>query len=201
MRIDSICRLMDLDFSGLLQLVRHHTELAETLTEVQEQAMVADVRLLLVAYLLLHHYTADQILAEYRFEPTALIGYLTRLDRLGVIELLPGDRVRPLISPNFSWLPNGPIQRYFESRVREDFFKGDFNSPGEVQRFAYGMISEEAIAQINRRIERLVQEYDALNKEDRALPLSVRHGTSMLIAFRRWGFSEFEELRRDRSDR
>jgi transcriptional regulator with XRE-family HTH domain len=198
-RIDSICRLMDLEFSGLLQLARHQSELAETLTAAQEQAMVGDVRLLLVAYLLLHRYTPDQIRAEYRFEETELFRYLARLDRLGVIELLPGNRVRPLIAPNFSWLPHGPIQRYFESRVRQDFLQSDFNAPGEMQRFAYGMLSEEAIGQINRRIERLVREYDTLNQEDRALPLAVRHGTSMLVAFRRWGFSEFDELRRDRA--
>lgn len=195
-RIDAICRLLDLDFSGLVQLMRHHAALAKTLTEAQEEAMVGDVRLLLVAYLVLHHYTTEQILAEYRFEPTALVRHLARLDRLGVIELLPGNKVRPLISPNFNWLPHGPIQRYFESRVREDFFHSDFDAPGEAQRFAYGILSEEAITEVLRRIDRLVREYDTLNQQDRGLPLGARHGTSLLVAFRRWRFSEFEELRR-----
>ena len=151
-----------------------------------------------VTFLVLHAYTAEQILGEYRLTKAELFRLLRQLDRLEVIEWLPNDRVRPLISPNFRWLPAGPIQRYFESRVRENFFTGAFDRPGEIQRFAYGQLSEQAIVHINRRIGQLVREYEGVNQEDRALPYDVRHGTSLLVAFRRWSFPVFEQLRRPR---
>ena len=32
-----------------------------------------------------------------------------------IIELQPGNRVKMLVAPNFDWIPNGPIQQFFEA--------------------------------------------------------------------------------------
>ncbi len=51
----------------------------------QEQALVEDVRLLLVGYLLLQRRSADQILARYDVGEHELTRLLARLDRLRII--------------------------------------------------------------------------------------------------------------------
>ena len=47
------------------------------------------------------------------------------LDRLKFIELLPGNRIRLLVSRAFAWIPDGPIQRLFKSQLSQDFLKSN----------------------------------------------------------------------------
>ena len=82
------------------------------------------------------------------------------------IELLPGNRVKMLVTPNFNWIPRGPIQRYFEESVVKDFFDSAFDGVGETRQFVYGMLSEHSIAQINRRVQHLIEDYKSLLNQD-----------------------------------
>ena len=162
----------------------------------QEQALVEDVRLLLVGHLLLQRRSADQILARYDVGEHELTRLLARLDRLRIIELQPGNRVRTLVAPNFRWCDDGPLEHLFETRVRDTFFDSEFNAPGEIEQFLYGMLSDEAIEHINTKIRQLAEDYVSASQRDRMVPLSRRHGTSMVVAFRRWGFPAFDALKR-----
>ena len=53
--------------------------------------------------------------AGYQFTEREALQYLIRLDRLKVIELQPGNRVRLLVSRHFSWRPGGPVQKHIFS--------------------------------------------------------------------------------------
>ncbi len=161
-RIDALTELLDIDLQDLLQLGEQSGRRLEILTEEQEQALASDIRLLLVGYLLLQRWTPAQISERYEVNEHELTRLLARLDRLRLIELQPGNRVKMLVAPNFSWLPGGPIQQFFERGIRRDFFESDFDKPGEVQRFVYGMLSDDAIEHVNRSILRLISEYDGI---------------------------------------
>ncbi|MDA0791622.1 MAG: helix-turn-helix transcriptional regulator [Proteobacteria bacterium] len=195
-RIDQLTELLDLDLQDLLRLADQGGPLLETLSDAQEQALVSDMRLLLVGYLLLQRWTPLQISVQYDVEEHQLTSLLAHLDRLKLIELLPGNHVKMLVAPNFSWRTGGPIQQFFEDRVRRDFFESDFDKPGEVQRFVYGMLSDDAIMHVNRSILRLIEEYNGIVHQDRMLPPTERHGTSLVVALRRWSFSAFDDLKR-----
>ncbi len=195
-RIDAVCHLLDIDYQDLLQLGQQEEGVLDQLTEDQEQQIVNDTRLLLVGYLLLQRWTPQQIIRRYEINEREMTQLLTRLDRLGIIELLPGNRVRTLVTPNFRWRTGGPIQRYFEASVRKDFFDSHFDLPGESQQFLYGMLSEDSIEQLNRRISHLVEDYRTLIRRDRMVPIAERSGTSLVIALRRWGFPAFDALKR-----
>ena len=58
------------------------------------------------------------------------------------------------------------------------------------------MLSDEAIEHINTKIRQLAEDYVSASQRDRMVPLSRRHGTSMVVAFRRWGFPAFDALKR-----
>jgi len=47
-----------------------------------------------------------------------------------LIELLPGNRVKPLIAGNFTWQAEGPIEQYFRNEAQGPFFDSSFNEPG-----------------------------------------------------------------------
>jgi hypothetical protein len=124
------------------------------------------------------------------------VRYLTRLDRHRIIELQPGNRIRPLISRTFSWRPDGPIQRYFRARVEAEYLGSRFERPDELFLFVSGMLSRRASAELIAKLKDVAREFAELHREDVTLPLAERHGTSLLLATRPWEPRAFRQLRR-----
>jgi hypothetical protein len=75
----------------------------------------------------LNHVTFDQIVAAYAIPKAECIQLLMRLDRLKFIELQPNNRIRLLVSHTFSWLPDGPIQRFFNQQAHNEYFRSRFD--------------------------------------------------------------------------
>ncbi len=65
-----------------------------------------------MAYFLLNKYEFAEIIETYEITETEGIRLLARLDRTKIIELPSGNRVKLLVSTNFKWVRNGPIQRF-----------------------------------------------------------------------------------------
>jgi len=200
-RLEKVCELLHLGFSDLVHLMEHKIELTTELTLAQEQELVSDLRLLLVALLVLNKLQFTDIIATYDIAETDGIRLLARLDRMKLIELLPGNRVKLMVSSNFAWIPGGPIQRFFESRVQQEFLSSSFHRPGELRIFTSGMISRNANAEIMRRMQQLAREMTEMTRESENLPLDQRFGTSLLMALRPWEIKAFEDLRRAPDER
>ena len=196
-RLDQICQLMDMEISDLLQQMEQEAHLISQLSLEQETLLVGDLKLLLVAVCVTNRWAFGEILATYSLTEHELIKLLATLDKLKLIELQPNNRVKLLMSADFSWIQNGPINQFFESQVQSDFLKSRFNGPGELRLFASGMLSRASNAILLRRMEKLIQEYRRFNDDDQSLPLNERYGTSMIIAMRPWELAAFEEFRVD----
>ena len=156
---------------------------------------------MLVAYCLVNHWTFSDILARYEITEVEGIRYLARLDRMQLIELLPGNRVKPLIASNFSWQPNGPIERYFNQEVQGPFFNADFTEDGCMRLVKNGDISAVARQQLLERLNTVGQLFDDTVREERKLPLEQRQGTTMVLAIRHWMFDAFSQLERTTIDK
>ena len=116
---------------------------------------------------------------------------MARLDRLKLIELLPSNRIKLLVAPNFNWLPRGPIERVFLQAIQQDFFSAPFARDDHELIVLNGMLSSTSNAEFRRKMERLAQEFDLLNQEDNALNLDKRHGYTVLLAMRDWRYRVF----------
>ncbi len=200
-RLEKVCALLHLDLSDLVRLMEKNIELTTQLTLEQEQELVSDIKLLLVALLLVLKLEFHEIVEIYDISETEGIRLLAHLDRMKLIELQPGNRVKLMISPNFSWIPNGPIQKFFERKVQPEFLDSSFNGPGEYRVFASAMLSRSDNAEIVRKIQHLANEMNELNIESSSLPLEQRFGTSLLLAIRPWQIKAFEALRRKPDER
>ena len=167
-----------------------------TLTDKQEREVVSDPRLLVVAVCALNHWAMDEIVATYRVSHAECIKYLLRLDKLRIIDLLPGNRIRINVSRDFNWLPSGPIKQYFQSRGLGDFLKSDFADEDETMAFTNGMFTDQALAQIQDELRRLRQKFAELHEASLSAPLSKRSGIGLLLALRKWEPADFAKLRR-----
>jgi transcriptional regulator with XRE-family HTH domain len=196
-RLDAVCQMLGMEISDLVQLMKEQTQrpICE-LNEEQEREIIGDTLLLLVTILVLNHWTWDDINAYYDVPEHELIQKLARLDRLRIIELLPRNRVKLLVDPNFAWRRDGPIIRYFQEQVAADFFGSRFKKDGDKLMFINGMLSESSSALIRRKLERLFCEFQELCNDDAGLPVEEKHWNSLALAVREWEYSPFARYRR-----
>ncbi len=195
-RLDRIGEIIGLELSDLVRLSEDAGKQLQSLSIEQESELVGDTKLLLVAYCLVNYWTFVDILDRYELTEVEGIGYLTRLDRMKLIELLPGNRVKPLISSSFNWQPNGPIEHYFRKEVQGQFFNANFSHDGGMRVVKNGDISIVAKQQIMQRLHSIGQLFDDTVREERKLPLDQREGTTMVLAIRNWMFQAFVSLER-----
>jgi transcriptional regulator with XRE-family HTH domain len=198
-RLEEICRIAHVDTGELVRAMGDDDSGIAHLTIEQERELVSDPKLMLVALCAVGNWTFEQIVHTYAIARTECIRYLARLDRHRIVELKPGNRIRPLISHTFAWLPDGPIQRYFRARVEAEFLGSRFGRHDELFIFASGMLSRHSSAELIAKLREVARQFEQLHRDDVALPLAERHGTSLLLATRAWEPRAFRRLRR--SDR
>jgi transcriptional regulator with XRE-family HTH domain len=197
-RLDEICGFAGIDFSDLARALARQDTLVSQLTYQQEKEIVSDRKLFLAAVCVLNHVTLEQIVEKYDITEAECVGLLTRLDRLKFIELQPGNRVRLLVSRTFSWLPDGPIQRFFNEQAHHEFFRSRFNRADEFMLVVNGMLSAHSSTAVVERLKKVAREFSALHNEDMRLPLEQRSAMSVLVALRHWELDAFAELKRPR---
>ena len=195
-RLEAICELIHMDLTDLFQLVDASRQRITQLLEEQERELVADVKLLLVAVSVRNHLNYDEIIRNYKITETECIHYLAKLDRLHIIDLLPGNRIKLRVDENFSWRPNGPIERFFEREVQSQFLKSGFNSAGSLRIFIPGLLSERSQNAFSRKLLALGKEFNELHRQDFDLPLDKRRSIGLLLALREWEFAAFRPFSR-----
>lgn len=195
-RIDQICSLIGIEITDLLTMMRDEQKIRQ-LTIEQEKELVADLSLLLVANSALNRWTFADILQRYCISETELIRHLAKLDRLGLIHLLPNNRIKVLVDRDFSWLQDGPINQFFEEQVRQEFFNSRFNKPGETRKFMIGMLTRESNAIIQRKLKKLSEDFHTLHREDEKLAPVDKFGTTLVVGMRLWEPEVFESKRRE----
>jgi len=195
-RLDQICEVLGLTLEDLLQAqsVAALTELSDE----QERALVSRPKLLLVAYLTANDWKFNEIVATYQLSESELIDILLKLERIGIAEFRPPNRVRKLTARNFSWRKDGPVHEFFLKRVVPEFFGGRFDGKGDELRFIGGLLSADSLVRFKEGIDRLATEFEELAHGDAKRPLADRDGCNAVLALRAWEFSGFTNLRRGR---
>jgi len=195
-RLELICDMLELEFSELVGKMAQDQQHISQLTDAQEKEIAADILLLLIAVCVINGYSYLDILQRYEIKETECIQKLAQLDRLKIIELMPGNRIKLKVAANFNWLPNGPIQKFFHEKVQQDFFSSRFNKEHEKLVVLNGLLSNNSNLEFQKKIQRLANEFDSLNHEDKGLPIDQRFGTTVVLAMRQWQYSLFEGLRK-----
>ena len=198
-RMVEICKLLGFTLAELAQDAEVSATRLRTLTSAQEKELVSDPKLLLVAVCALNHWLVDDILSVYRLGEAECVQKLLRLDRLGLITLLPANRIRLNVARDFDWLDDGPIRRYFREQGMPGFLDSRFGRPEESLAFSHAMLTEAAIAKIQAELRQLRLRFAELHTESLSAPLSKRRGCGLLLAMREWEPVEFTRLRRART--
>ena len=195
-RLVEISSFLGFTLAELAQEAAVTENLLHILTEAQEAELVSDRKLLLVAICSLNHWTVQDIVSVYRLSEAECIQQLVKLDRLRLLVLLPGNRIRLNVARDFDWRLNGPARRFFSEHSLHDFVGGDFARDDEMMAFAHAMLTDVALSKMLTELRKLRQRLAELHEESLASPLAKRRGVGMLLAMREWETASFRELRR-----
>jgi DNA-binding Xre family transcriptional regulator len=130
-RLDKICEMLGMEISDLIDELNHEQRTLQHLTYEQELEIVSDLRLLVVAIAVLSDISFDEIIGKYKISDQDCRNYFRRLEQVKFIRLLPDNRYKLNIRKNFSWLNNGPIQKYFHDHLQQEFFSSSFDQKFE----------------------------------------------------------------------
>lgn len=195
-RLERLAGLLGYTLSELMAEVGDQAERLQALTIEQEGQLVRDERLMLVAVCAFNHWSVDDIVATYRLSRADCLKRLLVLDRMGLIALLPGDRIRLKVARGFDWLPDGPIRRHFIVHNLADYVDSRFDADGEQMTLAFGMLDEASRMELSGELRRLAKRVSELHQGCAALPRAQKQGLAVLLAARDWEPKGFAAMRR-----
>ena len=200
-RFEQVCLIAGLGLTELAREVDSEKNYISHLTLEQEREVVSNGKLFLIAVCVLNHMTLEQILATYDVPKSECIQLLLKLDKVKFLELMPHNRIKLKVSPNFSWLPNGPILQYFKKHAQDEYFRSQFDGPNEIIMVINAMLSPASSAQIVAKLRKLASEFSELHNDDKQLLIGERRPASVILALRPWELDDFNNLRRKRKAR
>jgi DNA-binding Xre family transcriptional regulator len=195
-RLETLCTWLDVDVADVVQQSATATPLVTEIEPSKEQQLLGDLPLLLLAFLTLNRWSEADILEVFNYRKVELNQKLRELEQLGLIELMPSGRIKLRAARNFTWRKEGPIQKFFATRVLPEFLSTRFDAPGEQMNFVGGMLSRASVHRVHELMATLARELDALVTQDLHMPVRERYGVSLFMGLRPWEFSEFTRMRR-----
>jgi transcriptional regulator with XRE-family HTH domain len=185
-RLAQFCDVLDVDFFELARLARGREGDTREMTIAQEETLAREARLLGIFYLVWSGWTLDDIVSRFEITEPQCIGLLAKLDRLGLIDLMPGNRVRPKAAPATRLRADGPIRRLHGKRVVDDFLAPQFDRVGGYFAFEFRDLSRASVEILRRKLERLAIEFHELADLDAPLRPSARETIGLAIGIRPW---------------
>ena len=196
-RLEAICSMIGIDFTDLVRMADNEREKISSLKLEQEEELVADLKFLLVAICVQNAWQMNEIINYYDIPKPECIRYLIRLERHGLIHLMPDNRIRRMVAHDFRWIPQGPIETFFEKTVQDEFMSSHFNRAGELRIYMIGMLSRVSLNTIREKLQLLAREFSSLQQDDARLPARSRFNTGLMMAIRPWELSVFAELKKN----
>ena len=196
-RLEQVCEALGLTLSDVFIQVAQTQPRVSQLSEAQERELLENPRLLLAAVCVRDGWQFNEIIDYYAISEPEAVRLMVKLDRLKLIEFLPGNRYHLLIAQDFRWIPGGPLERFMEQEVMVKFMAPKKNEPWTFRFYLRGRYSASSVEIIQRRLNQLTREAAELNEEDARLPISERTHMGLLMAMRPWEPSLFEEMRRE----
>ena len=188
-RIEEICDVLEIDFFELARLARGASADTDEMTIKQEEALAADPRLLGMFYLVFNGGTLESILDAYELTKPDCLTLLLKLDKLNLIEMGANDAIRLKVPKTLRLQQTGPIRKVHGRAVVGDFLQANFAAKGGYFQFEFRELSKASVALIERKLQRIAQEFHELAELDGYLPPEERKTIGIALGVRPWVIS------------
>lgn len=195
-RLEKICELVGMEISDLIYSMEANKKQIQELSLAQETELANDPSLLLVAHLAINGWQFQDIQQHYAFDDPQLISLLARLDKMGMIELMPMNRIKLRITEGFAWQAHGPVMAFFHRVLEKDFFNCKFEAHNEALLVLTGVLTEEANLELKQKIRELEALFLDISRRERKLSVDSRRHVGIVAAIRPMKFSIYDDIRK-----
>jgi transcriptional regulator with XRE-family HTH domain len=183
--LEALCGLVDVTLAELVELAAvNQDKRLRRLSLEQENALHADVRLGFIFTRLREGWSAAEIQRECRIGEAPLVGYLVRLERLGLIDLLPGSRVRLLTVRDIDWRKHGPMWHSVDRYLSDIFGMMDSDDTELDRRIAVVKLTPSSVSQLDDMFRHLQMEIRRLANNDRSAEADAKSWYAVLMGAR-----------------
>jgi len=188
-RLDQLARLCDLTLADLARAAEHpDSALPHELTLAQERALSTDTFLAFLFMTILGGIGPDEIARDFAVPAPVMALSLGRLERLALIDQLPGGRVRPLVDRTIVWRKT-PMRALFEQHMKPQFLAMDFSADEAVYVSSVVKLSPRGAAELAELLERLRRDVQDLAERDRETAILPGEWHGMMAAMRKLDLS------------
>ncbi len=196
-RLEALAALCRLSLADLAREAEHPASgLAQELTLAQERALSSDTFLSFLFMTILGGTTPAEIAADFAVPQDVMELSLARLERLALIDRLPGGRVRARIDRTVMWRKS-PMRALFNERMKPQFLAMDFSAADAVFVSEVVKLSPLGAAELAEMLERLRRDVQALAMRDRDHSLLPRKWYGMLGTLRELDTGELQGAARE----
>lgn len=191
--IERLCTLIDISFFELCELAAKRVETRLAQLSIEQEQALADFPLL--NYIFVHAlkgWSTVELQREIDIPEPMFVDALVRLEKMGLIMLLPGNEIRLRTAKDIQWRQGGPYSRYTNSLLKWSLQNADVFEPKSLWNVEPLKLSPGSVALLQRKFDTLKGEAVALSEHDRrsnnastewhALLLAVRHVDMMPLS-------------------
>ncbi len=183
--VEALADLVDLTLPELFELANADIDTRiRRLTLEQENALHADVRLGFIFSRLQLGWSSQEIQNECRIPEVRLITYLVQLEKLGLIDLFPGNRVRLKTAREIDWRKHGPMWHSVDRYLKDILTMTDSDDMDLSRRIAVVRLSPSSISQIDQLFHYVQTEIRSLAQNDRRIPTDEKTWYALLLGAR-----------------
>lgn len=191
-RLDLLAGLCGLTLAELAREVERPARgLAQELTLAQERELSSDIFLSFLFMTILGGNTPEEIALDFSVPAAQMEAALRRLERLALIDRLPGGRVKPLVDRAIVWRKS-PMRSLFEKHMKRQFMTMDFAADDAIYASEVLKLSAQGAARLAELIEQHRRDVQALAERDSEESLLSRRWYGMLCALRPLDMSALE---------
>ncbi|RVT93589.1 XRE family transcriptional regulator [Sphingomonas crocodyli] len=161
-----LCALAHTSLAELADDCGNRSQGQDDLTLAQEEALTRDANLSTIFFLIVNGWPLSEATEGFRIPADEADRHVERLERLALIDRLPGGRVRARLRPDHKW-QRAPMRRHFDQHLKPLFFSMDYGDPEAMFGAETQKLSPTGVARLRELIETFRGDVRAIAMEDR----------------------------------
>lgn len=184
-RIELACELMNLSLGDFFKQISFERK-SEIfyLSKEQELGLSEDPELLHYFLLIEEGWMPSEILKQYSVSQSKNVKILSQLEKLGLIELHPQNRIKRIHLGQLRFRVDGPIGKKLEQESKTQFLQSEFRGDESYYTFIHVNFIPGAAQKLKIKMAEIAKELISDSDQHRKHPNSKSFG--MMVALRPW---------------
>jgi transcriptional regulator with XRE-family HTH domain len=168
--LEAMCGVAEIQLADLVDALKDERRELPMLSIKDEEALASDPFLAALFYLLCKGFLPQVLQRDLDLGDAEMNHYLTTLDRLGLIQLFPYNKVRVQVARGFKMAVGGPLMKLTQTSMLDAFFRR-FDVANKNWQFDFCKLSPAATEHVRELQRNFMDAVAAVAERDRDLPL------------------------------